>query len=100
MGDHDAPCVGHPESWQPGLTPGSSCDRYGNISLLQLRPVQGVPTYVWLTACSKHARPVRIWMRASWHEDDVDTFGTRYLLEHLDEWMPNGVQVLRGFVAA
>jgi hypothetical protein len=39
-------------------------------------------------------------MRASWPHDEVDTYGTGYLLEHLDEWMPEGVPMVRGFVAA
>lgn len=80
-------CVGDPASWRPGARIGSLCPAEGTISLLQLRPLgpDGQPSLVWLTACPRHQRQVRVWMRESWTADEVDTFGTSFLVERQDQ---------------
>jgi hypothetical protein len=51
------------------------------VSLLQLRPgpENPEPTLWWLTACPKHQKQIRIWLRAGWPHDQVDTYGTAFL---------------------
>lgn len=96
-------CVGDPSAWQPELEIGSLCPAEGTVSLLQLRPIapDGHPSLVWLTVCPRHQRKVRTWMRESWSADEVDTFGTRFLVdrqEHVD--VPEDVPILRVAVSA
>lgn len=82
-------CVGDPGGFEAaaaaGAPLGSTCAREGTVSLLQLRPgPHGEPVVMWVTACPRHQRQVRDWLRAGWSGDEVDTFGTRFLLDHQD----------------
>ncbi len=84
-------CVGDPVEWMANADAGIGelCSREGTVSLLQLRPSpadDGGPALVWLTACVKHQRAVRKWMRETWDQDEVDTFGTRFLMDNQEAY--------------
>ena len=95
-------CVGSPADWTPEAPIGSLCSRAGTVSLLQLRPGPDSlgPSLWWLTACPKHQRAVRDWMRAGWTDDEVDTYGTAFLVEHQDQVQNVGAPVWRVAVPA
>lgn len=83
------PCAGDPIS---GVA--YACSAEGVLSVLALVPeaavtdapegCEDVPVLLHVTTCKLHVGAVRHWLREiSPYPEDVDTYGTAYLLDHL-----------------